>query len=89
MPTKPTFRVRRVRNGIDRCRPQNRAIQSGKIDFHALTKGHSPGTPVPKDILPTLNSIGFWDAGGPQDWGFDEHRNEGVEIMFLETRRGN
>lgn len=87
MSTTPTFHDRRARYGIDRCAPQNRAIQSGKIDFHALTKGHYPGTPVPKNILPGLNSIGFWDAGGLQNWGLDEHRNEGIEITFLENGR--
>jgi AraC family L-rhamnose operon regulatory protein RhaS len=82
---KPTYRARKVRYEIDHCGPQNLAIQKGKIEFRALTKGHYPGTPVPENILPGLNSIGFWDAGGPQDWGLDEHRNEGVEIVFLET----
>jgi len=70
---------------IDRCGPQKHAIETGKINFHALTKGHYPGTPVPENILSGLNSIGFWNAGGAQDWGLDPHRNEGVEIMFLET----
>jgi AraC-like DNA-binding protein len=60
-------------------------VREGKIEFHALTKGHYPGTPVPENILPGLSSIGFWNAGGAQDWGLDPHRNEGVEIMFLET----
>jgi AraC-like DNA-binding protein len=83
--TKPTYQARRARYEIDRCEPQNRAIQTGKINFHALSKGHYPGTPVPENILAGLNSIGFWNAGGAQDWGLDEHRNEGVEIMFLET----
>jgi AraC-like DNA-binding protein len=83
--TKPTYRTRRKCYEIDRCGPQNRAIETGKIDFHALTKGHYPGTPVPENILAGLNSIGFWNAGGTQDWGLDAHRNEGIEIMFLET----
>jgi AraC-like DNA-binding protein len=83
--TKPTYQTRRVRYEIDRCEPQNRAIKTGKINFHALTKGHYPGTPVPENILPGLNSLGFWNAGGAQDWGEDPHRNEGVEIIFLET----
>ncbi|MGH7991496.1 MAG: AraC family ligand binding domain-containing protein, partial [Limisphaerales bacterium] len=85
MTTKPIYKNRRVRYEIDHCEPQNRAIQTGKINFHALTKGHYPGTPVPENILPGLNSIGFWNAGGAQDWGEDPHRNEGVEITFLET----
>jgi AraC family L-rhamnose operon regulatory protein RhaS len=83
--TKPTYKTRRARYEIDRCEPQNRAIETGKINFHALTKGHYPGTPVPENILSGLNSIGFWNAGGAQDWGLDTHRNEGIEIMFLET----
>jgi AraC family L-rhamnose operon regulatory protein RhaS len=32
-----------------------------------------------------LNSIGFWDADSSQNWDEDLHRNEGVEIAFLET----
>jgi AraC-like DNA-binding protein len=85
MPTRPVYRERRQRFGIDRCEPQTRAVREGKIEFHALTKGNYPGTPVPKNILPGLNSIGFWSAGGAQDWGEDPHRNEGIEIVFLET----
>jgi AraC-like DNA-binding protein len=85
MSTKPTYQARRARYEIDRCEPQNRAIKSGRINFHALTKGHYPGTPVPENVLSGLSSIGFWSAGGAQDWGLDEHRNEGIEIMFLET----
>jgi AraC-like DNA-binding protein len=83
--TKPTYQTRRIRYEIDRCEPQNRAIETGKIIFHALTKGHYPGTRVPENILSGLNSIGFWNAGDAQDWGEDPHRNEGVEITFLET----
>jgi AraC family L-rhamnose operon regulatory protein RhaS len=82
---KPTYQTRRIRYEIDRCEPQKRAIETGKINFHALTKGHYPGTPVPENILSGLNSIGFWNATGGQDWGEDPHRNEGVEITFLET----
>jgi len=62
-----------------------RAVQEGKIKLHALTKGHYPGAKLSGEILPGLNSIGFWDGAGAQDWGLDEHRNEGVEIVFLET----
>ncbi|HWY75931.1 MAG TPA: AraC family transcriptional regulator [Verrucomicrobiae bacterium] len=85
MTTKPIYRDRHARYEIDGCKPQNDAIRKGKINFHALTKGHYPGTPVPANILPGLNSIGYWNAGDTQDWGLDEHRNEGIEIMYLET----
>jgi AraC family L-rhamnose operon regulatory protein RhaS len=35
--------------------------------------------------LPGINSIGFWNGTSPQDWGLESHRNEGIEISFLET----
>src|ERR1700740_2523581 len=81
----PTYRSRHDRYEIDRCEPQVRAVREGKIELHALSKGHYPGTLVPPNILPGLSSIGFWNAGGTQDWGEDPHRNEGIEILFLET----
>lgn len=37
------------------------------------------------DQLPGVTSIGFWSGSGTQDWGLEAHRNEGVEICFLET----
>src|ERR1041385_3405638 len=70
---------------IDTCEPQMRAVRQGKIKLHALTKGHYPGVKLSSDVMPGLNSIGFWDGVGAQDWGLDEHRNEGVEISLLET----
>lgn len=84
-PLKPIYQERRKQYQIDSCEPQLRAVQQGKIQLHALTKGHYPGAMLSDEILPGLNSIGFWDGAGPQDWGLDEHRNEGVEITFLET----
>ena len=73
--------------GIDTCLPQTRAIREGKITLHAVTRGHYPGTKIPQALLPGLSSFGFWDAVGPQDWGLESHRNEGVEIVLLETGR--
>jgi AraC family L-rhamnose operon regulatory protein RhaS len=40
---------------------------------------------MPPSVLPGLNSIGFWNGARAQDWGLDAHRNEGIEICFLET----
>jgi len=85
MATRPTYRIGHKRYGIDSCEPQKEAVREGKIEFHALTKGHYPGTLMPRDILPGLNSIGFWDANTSQDWGLDAHRNEGIKIVFFET----
>ena len=85
MTTRPIYRMGGKRYGIDNCEPQKEAVREGKIQFHALTKGHYPGTLMPMDILPGLNSIGFWDANTSQDWGLNAHRNEGIKIVFFET----
>lgn len=81
----PIYQTRRTRFEIDRCAPQLLAVAKGKIRFHALSKGHYPGKRMKSACLPGLNSIGYWDASQPQDWGLAAHRNEGVEITFLET----
>ena len=70
---------------IDTCAPQIRAIQDGKIEFHALSKGHYPGKRMKSNILDGLASVGFWNCRRNQDWGLDLHRNEGLEIVFLEN----
>jgi AraC family L-rhamnose operon regulatory protein RhaS len=85
MSTPPIYRAGHKRYGIDSCEPQKEAVRAGKIEFHALSKGHYPGTLISQDILPGLNSIGFWDANTSQDWGLDPHRNEGIKIVFFET----
>ncbi len=81
----PIYRIGRKQYEIDNCEPQKEAVREGKIEFHALSKGHYPGTLIPEDILPGLNSIGFWDANTSQDWGLNPHRNEGIKIVFFET----
>ncbi len=69
MTTQPVYQARSKRYGIDRCEPQKQAIREGKIELYALTKGHYPGTPVPVNVLPGLNSIGFWNAGSTRRTG--------------------
>jgi AraC-like DNA-binding protein len=70
---------------IDDCLPQRQALESGKITLHALSEGHYPGRMIPEKTLPSIPSIGFFDAIGQQDWGTQMHRNEGIEICFQET----
>jgi AraC family L-rhamnose operon regulatory protein RhaS len=70
---------------IDTQGPQQRAIKDGKIEFHGLSHGSYIGTEIPKDVLPGVSSIGWWNAVGEQDWGLEPHRNEGIEIVYLET----
>jgi AraC family L-rhamnose operon regulatory protein RhaS len=70
---------------IDNCAPQLRAVREGKIELHALSKGHYPGRRMKSNILEGLASVGFWNCRKSQDWGLDFHRNEGLEIVFLEN----
>ncbi|MCU0748620.1 MAG: AraC family transcriptional regulator [Akkermansiaceae bacterium] len=70
---------------IDDCGPQFKALREGKIELHALSKGHYPGRRMKSNILPGLTNVGFWNCRRCQDWGLDFHRNEGLEIVFLET----
>jgi AraC family L-rhamnose operon regulatory protein RhaS len=69
----------------DTCLPLLRGEAEGKIHFHALARGHYPGKKLARGALPGLKTVGFWDANHHQDWGLDWHRNEGIELTFLES----
>lgn len=81
----PIYQSGANRFEIDSCRPQLRAVSEGKIELHALSKGYYPGKRMNSNILPGLTSVGFWNCRRSQDWGLDFHRNEGMEIVYLET----
>ncbi len=69
----------------DSCQPLVEASARGAVRLEALVHGHYPGCQLPSNILPGLKTAGFWDALGPQDWGLPWHRNEGIELCFLES----
>ncbi len=86
-----------IDNGIeyhaDTCLPLVDAVSRNKLKFKALARYTYPGDRLTQDTL-GLNTIGYWDANIPQDWGLDWHRNEGIEFHFLESgtmpyRQGN
>jgi AraC family L-rhamnose operon regulatory protein RhaS len=81
----PIYRSGADRFEIDDCEAQSRAAREGKIEFHALSKGHYPGRRMESNELPGLTNVGFWNCRGAQDWGLAPHRNEGLEVVFLET----
>ncbi len=81
----PIYQERKARFQIDSCAPQFAAVRGGKIRLHALTKGHYPGILLKPAQLPGITSIGFWNGTGAQDWGLEPHRNEGIELTYLET----
>jgi len=68
----------------DTCGPLEAAVAAGSVALRALVHGHYPGRRLPPAALPGVKTVGFWDAEGPQGWGLDWHRNEGVELTWLE-----
>ena len=68
----------------DTCAPLATAVARGYVQLAALARGHYPGRKLAQAALPGVKSLGFWDARYPQDWGLEWHRNEGIELTFLE-----
>ena len=69
----------------DTCVPLEQAVRQGRLRQVALARGQYPGRKLARNALPGVRSVGFWDAVEPQDWGLDWHRNEGIELTFLES----
>lgn len=69
----------------DACEPLVRGAAAGEVTLNALTHGQYPGRPLPRHVLPEVKAVGYWDARHAQRWGLDWHRNEGVELTFLES----
>ena len=78
------FKENGVEYHADTCIPLVEAVGRKKLKFNALARHTYPGNRLTEDTI-GLNSIGYWDANEPQDWGLDWHRNEGIEIHFLES----
>lgn len=60
-------------------------MAAGEVRLEALVRGTYPGRSLPVGILPQVCSVGFWDAACDQTWGLAEHRNEGIEITYLDN----
>jgi AraC-like DNA-binding protein len=69
----------------DACNPLIEAVSAAQLKFAALARGHYPGSRLDPDVLLGISSIGHWDAQRDQEWGLPWHRNEGIEIGFLES----
>ncbi|HVR24127.1 MAG TPA: AraC family transcriptional regulator, partial [Candidatus Polarisedimenticolia bacterium] len=81
----PVFREHGATYQADACRPLVDAVKAEKVKLEALARGHYPGRRLPSNSLPGVKTLGSWDAVVDQPWGLPWHRNEGVEIGFLET----
>ncbi len=60
------------------------AFSRNKLNYKALSRFTFPGDRLTNDTL-GLNSIGYWDANEPQDWGIDWHKHKAIEFYFLES----
>jgi AraC-like DNA-binding protein len=85
MPARPPiFATADLRFVADSCAPLVAAAKSGLLRLSALARGHYPGRRLPGRALPGVCSVGYWDAPVPQPWHLDLHRNEGIELTYLE-----
>lgn len=80
-----TFRGSGTILHADTCRELVVAAKRRQVRFAALARGAYPGVRLPPRVLPHLKTVGFWDAALPQKWGLDWHRNEGIELTYLES----
>lgn len=71
----------------DACGPLVRAAQVGTMKVTMISAGHYPGKSMSRRQLPGLKMAGVWDAVVEQTWGLPWHRNEGIELTFMERGR--
>jgi AraC-like DNA-binding protein len=83
----PTYIEHGKLHQADTCGPLVAAVARGDLRLEALVRGSYPGRPLPAGVVPQVRSVGFWDAAREQDWGLEEHRNEGLELTYLESGR--
>ena len=79
----PSFATRHGLHHADTCEALRAAAGAGEVRLWALARGQYPGERLPAGAAPGLCTVGFWDAPGPQGWGLDWHRNEGIEVTCL------
>ncbi|MBE6414677.1 MAG: helix-turn-helix transcriptional regulator [Verrucomicrobiaceae bacterium] len=69
----------------DTCNSLKGGIKRKTIDWVGIKRGLYPGTMFDSDELQGLRLLAYWDAKKSQDWRLDFHRNEGLEIGFVES----
>ena len=80
-----TFRAPDDSYSADTCAPLEAAVARGELRMEALARGAYPGTRLAPRALPGVRTAGWWDAPRAQSWGLDWHRNEGIELTWLES----
>lgn len=69
----------------DSCELLKQAALAGSVRLAALGRGTYPGARLPKNDLREVCLTGYWDAAKDQSWGLGWHRNEGLELSFIEA----
>jgi len=69
----------------DTCEPLKNAIKSGEISWTGFKRGLYPGAEFASAELDGLRLAAYWNARKPQNWRLPYHRNEGLEIAFVES----
>jgi AraC family L-rhamnose operon regulatory protein RhaS len=82
--TPAIFIEKEVVYHADKCDPLVSAAERGDLELSAWGRGTYPGKRLPEKCLQEVCSVGVWDASKTQNWGLNWHRNEGVEITYLE-----
>jgi AraC-like DNA-binding protein len=80
-----TYRAKGQTFVADSCRALVDAANAGAVRLHAIGRAGYPGGRLPATELPGLRSVGSWDAKSGQSWGLPLHRNEGIEISYLDS----
>jgi AraC family L-rhamnose operon regulatory protein RhaS len=80
-----TYRDRKGIHRPDTHEPIIGSVRAGQLRMESLGRDHYPGRRIPRGALPGLLSVGFFHSERRQTWGTGWHRNEGIEIMFVET----
>ncbi len=81
----PPYRAPGRIHGAGNCALLQNAAPQHKVRMSARARGHYPGSRLPEGALSGLKTAGYWDATREQDWGLPEHRDEGIEVTFVES----
>ena len=81
----PIYKAQNEKYQADTCVPLVRAAAEGSLELQSLAHGHYPGKRLRSGILAGVKTVGYWDADHDQDWALPWHRNEGIEITFLQS----
>jgi AraC family L-rhamnose operon regulatory protein RhaS len=69
----------------DTCEGLRKAAAVEQVELEALARGDYPGRRFRDGELSGVRTVGYWNSQQEQSWGLPVHRNEGIELTFLEN----